>query len=101
VPDLSGLYPLLAAPVGVVLVIVLAILVSLVICLRGTKPTERPEIIRALADLFQSFRRLKRSDIPDDRGTLKQIDSPLTVTPPVNCLNSENSSTERKPHASG
>lgn len=50
-----------------VLVIVTAMLVGLVICLRGTKPTERPEIIRALADLFRSFRHLKKGDDrPDD-----------------------------------
>lgn len=76
-PDLSALYPLLAAPVGIVLVVVLAILVSLVICLRGTKPTERPEIIRALADLFRPTRHLKRGgDGTDGEGAAKPIDSP-------------------------
>jgi hypothetical protein len=60
-----------------VLIIVSAMLVSLVICLRGTTPTERPEIIRALADLFRPTRHLKRgSDGADGEGTSKSIDSP-------------------------
>lgn len=75
--ELLSLYPLLADAVWTVVVIAVLIVVSLVISLRGTAPAERPEIIRALGDLFRSFRRLKRGgDSPADERSSKPIDSP-------------------------
>lgn len=39
--------------VGVPLVVVLGVVVALAITLRGTAPADRPEIVRALAELFR------------------------------------------------
>ena len=76
--DLSALYPLLAASVSIAFVSAAAKVVSLLICLRGTKPPERPEIVRALADLFRSSRHLKRGgcDSFDNGEVSKPVDTP-------------------------
>lgn len=42
-----------ATLVGVTLVVVIGMLVALAITLRGTAPADRPEIVRALAELFR------------------------------------------------
>lgn len=60
--DLISCSLLLVAPAATVLVIAVAKLVGLLICLRDTKATERPEIVRALAELFRPARRLGRGD---------------------------------------
>jgi hypothetical protein len=39
--------------IGVTLVVVIGIVAALAITLRGTAPADRPEIVRALAELFR------------------------------------------------
>jgi hypothetical protein len=74
---LPYLYPLLTGKIWTAVIFAGLVVVCLVICLWGSKPAERAEIIRALGYLFRSFRRLKRGgESLDDGGSSKPINSP-------------------------
>jgi hypothetical protein len=53
--EISSIGPWIAVAVAIP---ALVMLVVAIIALRGTTPTERPAILRALADLFRATRRI-------------------------------------------